>query len=439
MEEADVIGTALRPPRPAIAKPLPVPRFEVQRLKDEIVKDLRPALRVLLAAVAVVLIIVCANMATLLLARGTARQRELAVRAAIGAGRGRLVRQVLAECLLLASAGGALGALVGAAGVTVVKHLATIEVPGIFRLLLGTTILPRAHEVSVNLKVLGIAFGIAAITCLIFGLLPALHLSRTNHAHAMAFRWAGTRRGEAQLRTLLVVGQITMATVLLVGAGLLIKSFVTLTTVDKGYNASHVIALQLLFPADYPLARKTDTIEAVLGRLRAHPQVQSAGFSRAGVLIGEEIHYGTFVPRGRSLEDMRSERETPRLRSITEGFLPAMGIRFVGGRDLTDADFRSGTPAIVINRRAAAVLFQGADAAGEIVGWHFDKFRVEVRVVGVVEELRNESLDQDPFPEVFVDYRQLLSIVQRLQQPVPQQDQTALGILSFAVRYEGRA
>jgi predicted permease len=436
MDEANVIGTALRPPRPANAPPLPVPRFEVQRLKDEVVKELRPALRVLLATVALVLMIVCANMANLLLARGTARQREMAVRAAIGAGRGRLVRQVLTECLLLAVAGGVVGALIGAAGVALVKDLATIEVPGLFRLMFGTTILPRGHEVAVDVKVFGVAFSIAAVSCLLFGLLPALQLSRTNHAQAMASR-TGPQRNETRLRSVLVVGQLTIATVLLVGAGLLINSFVKLTTVEKGYNPSNVIAMQLLFPGDYPLARKAQTIDTVLERLRSHPQVQSAGFSRAGVLIGEEIHYGTFVPRGRSLDEVRAEPDTPRLRSITAGFLPAMDIRFLSGRDISDGDFRSALPAIVINRRAAAVLFRERNPVGEIVDWHFNKFRVEVRVVGVVEALRNESLDQDPFPEVFVDYRHLLDIVQRLQVPIIQQDSSALGVSSFAVRTRG--
>lgn len=436
MDEAVVIGTALRPPRPANAPQLPVPRFQVQRLKDEIVKELRPALRVLLATVAVVLMVVCANMANLLLARGTARRRELAVRAAIGAGRARLLRQVFAECLLLALAGGIVGALVGAAGVAIVKHLATIEVPGIFRLLFGTTILPRGHEVVVDLKVFVIAFGIAAATCLLFGLLPALQLSKANQMLAMSTR-TGVPRSETRLRSLLVVGQMTLATMLLVGAGLLINSFVRLTAVDKGYDASNVLSMQLLFPGDYPLARRADTIDTLLNRLRQHSSIQSAGFSRAGVLIGEEISWGTFVPPGRSLDEMRSAPERPRLRSISEGFLPAMGIRFLAGRDITDADFLSASPAIVINRRAAAVLFPGRNAVGETVSWQLDKFQVAVRVTGVVEELRNESLDQQPFPEIFVDYRHLLDVARRGEAPLAQQDGVTFGVLSFAVRTRG--
>jgi hypothetical protein len=152
------------------------------------------------------------------------------------------------------------------------------------------------------------------------------------------------------------------------------------------------------------------------------------------VFIGEEITYGTFVPRGRTLQEMRADPDRPRLRSVTEGFLPAMGIPFVAGRDLTAADSGSASPGVVINRRAATILFRSSNPLGELVDWHFDKFLLQVRVVGVVEELRNESLDQDPFPEVFVHYRQLLDVVQRLKLPVPQQDQTALGLLSFAIR-----
>jgi putative ABC transport system permease protein len=250
----------------------------------------------------------------------------------------------------------------------------------------------------------------------------------------MGSRSGGARRRDASMRSVLVVSQIVMATVLLVGAGLLINSFVKLTTVEKGYDASNVLALQLVFPGDYPISRKANAIDALLARLRSHPNVQFAGFSRAGVLIGEEIVYGTFVPQGKTLGEMRGNAERPRLRSVTEGFLPAMGNRFIAGRDLRTSDHASGSPAIVINRPAASLLFGRENPVGEIVVWEFDTFRVDVRVVGLVEALRNESLEQDPFPEVFVDYRQLWDIVQRLKQPIPQQSQTALGLLSFAVR-----
>ena len=301
MDEAQVIGTAIRPPPPANAPPLPVPRFEVQHLKDEVVKELRPALRVLLAAVVIVLVIVCVNVANLLLARGTARHREIAVRTAIGASRGRIIRQMLTECLVLAAAAAALGALLASGGVLLVKWLASVEAPGIFHAMFGSTILPRGHEVGVDPKVFGIAFGVAATTCVAFGLLPALRLSRPRLTQAIGSRTNTVRPGDARAQSVLVVSQVVMATVLLVAAGLLINSFVRLTTVEKGYDASNVLALQLVFPGDYPTARKTGAIEELLRRLRSHPNVQSAGFSRAGVFIGEEITYGTFVPRGRTL------------------------------------------------------------------------------------------------------------------------------------------
>jgi putative ABC transport system permease protein len=434
MEEAHVIGTALRPPRPANARPLPVPRFEVQRLKDEVVRDLRPALWVLLAGALVVLVVVCVNVANLLLARGTAREREISVRMAIGASRNRIIRQALAECVLLAGAGTALGAVLASGGVLLVKRLASVDAPGIFQLTFSSTILPRGNEVGVNPKMFGVAVGVAAIACVVFGLISAVRLSQPRLTQRMGSRTRARQPRDARMQSILVVSQVMMATVLLVAAGLLTNSFVRLSRVDKGYDASNVLALQLVFPGDYSATRKTDAIEALLQRLRTHPNVQFAGFSRAGVFIGEEITYGTFVPRGRTLEEMRTDRDKPRVRSVTEGFLPAMGIPFDHGRDLTAADSGAGTPGIVINRRAAALLFKGRNPVGELVDWQFDKFLMQVRVVGVVQDLRNESLVQDLFPEVFVHYRQLLDVTQRLKAPLPQQDQTALGLLSFAIR-----
>jgi predicted permease len=432
-DEANALGTAIRPPPEADRAPLRITRFDVQRLKDEVVRDLQPALRLLLVAVAVVLMIVCANVANLLLARSTVRRREIAVRVAIGAGRGRIIRQVLAECLVLAGAGGILGALVGAAGVSIVKRLATIDAPGIFRQMFGSTILPRTSEVNVNLNVFAIAFGLSALACLVFGLLPAWRMSRVDHADAMSTRTGASPRRDTRIRSTLVVGQVVMATMLLVGAGLLIKSFITLTTIDKGYDATNVLAVQLLFPGDHPIQRRAETIDALLSRLRSYPEIQFAGFTRAGVLIGEEIEIGTFVPAGRTVNEIRAAETHPRVRSITQGFLPAMGIRFLAGRDLDDSAGVA-QPEIVINRSASTLLFGRREPVGELVDWNLDTFQLQVRVVGVVQDLRNETLEHEPVPEIFIDYHQLWNVSARAGESAIWQNQTALGVLSLAIR-----
>jgi putative ABC transport system permease protein len=440
-DEANALGNAIRPPRPASAPALKGPRFEAQSLKEQAVQDLRPALRVFLATVVVVLLIVCANVANLLLARGTARQREIAVRVAVGASRSRIARLAMAESLVLATAGGALGALVGAAGVTLVKQLATIEAPGIFRLVFGATLLPRANEVGVDLRVLGIAFGTAALASVVFGVLPALHLSRTTHLEAMGSRGSGTGRGEGRMRAALAVGQLVMATVLLVGAGLLIRSFERLAAVETGFNPANVLAFQLVFPADYSIGRTTETIESLLVRLRAGPGVESAGFSRAGILITEELVVGTLVPQGRTAAEMRAAPARPRVRAVSDGYLPALGVRLVEGRGLAATDAAGTPPVIVMNRTAARQFFGTASAIGQFVDWYSNNpAKTETsraQVVGVVEDVRNTKPDRDAVPEVFVDYRQLLSVQQRWGDSARQQNEASIGFSSFAIRTKG--
>lgn len=432
-EEATLMGGAIRPPWPANVPALAVPRFEVQSLKERAVSSLRPALQVLLAAVVVVLLIVCANVANLLLARGTARQREIAVRLAIGASRGRIVRQILTECAVLAVAGGALGAVLGAAGVTLVKRLATVEAPGIFRLMFGSSILPRGNEVGVDLKVLGISLVIATLTSLVFGVLPALHLSRTNHLHAIGSRGRGFGRGESRVRALLVVGQLVMATVLLVGAGLLSNSFIKLSTFNKGYDPTNVLAFNLLFPDQYSTARKGEVIETLLGRFRANPGVRAAGFTRHGLLIGEELHIGRFVPPGKTLEDMREDHV--RTRSVSDGYLTAMGVPILEGRELSPADSAAAPPVLVVNRSAARKYFGAASPVGQQMEWHVGKAHASITVVGVVEDVRQRAATDVLMPEMFFDYRQYLALIDRDR---PQaQNESAIGFLSFALRTTG--
>jgi predicted permease len=436
LAEANSMGAALRGPLPANAAPLTVPRFDLVRLKDRLTERLRPALRVFLAAVVVVLIIVCANIANLLLARGTARQREISVRFAIGASRARVVRQILTESLVLACAGGAIGAFLGAAGVTAIKRTATIEAPGIYRLMFGSTLLPRADEVAVDLRMLGISFGLAIITSIVFGLLAALTLSRKSQLPTTKTRDASTGRLEPRIRATLVVGQLVMATILLVCAGLLAHTFVKLSNVNNGYDASNVLAFDLVFPHQYSVTRKAEEIGTLLTRLRSSPNVTSAGFSRHGLLIGEEIFLGTFVPRGRSLEDMRRSRA--RFRAVSDGYLTAMGVPVLNGRELGPRDDAGAPPVIVMSRSAARQYFGGTQPVGQFVDWHFDKGQaVQMRVVGVVEDLRQESPTDDVFPEVFADYRQVLFLLEKWGQKPGRQDQLVIGFNSFAVRTIG--
>jgi putative ABC transport system permease protein len=434
LEEANVIGSAIVA-SPANGAALSGPRFEVRGVKERMVEELRPALRVLLAAVAVVLLIVCANVANLLLARGTTRQREIAVRIAIGASRARVVRQVLTECLVLAAAGGALGAALGAAGVALVKNLTAVDAPGIFRLGFGTSILPRGHEVGVDPRLFAIAFGIAAITSVVFGVLPALHMSRTSSLHAMGSRGAGQGRPASRIRAALVVGQLALATVLLVGAGLLLLSFVKLSTVDRGYDASNVLAFQLVLPPEYSIARKRDTIEEILTRLRAIPNVEAAGFTRAGILIGEALTIGTFAAPGRTADGIRPNPMSPLIRAVGAGYLSAVGTRLLDGRDFQAADATASVPPIVITRSVARQLFGAASPVGQLLDWHAGKGPASpMQVVGVVDDVRNTSPDSEAEPEVFVEYRQLLALQQRWGDSAQRQEQLAIGFLSFAVR-----
>jgi putative ABC transport system permease protein len=324
--------------------------------------------------------------------------------------------------------------MLGVAGVTMVKGLATVDAPGIFGLMFGSTILPRSHEVSIDATVFTIAFGVATVTALFVGLLPALYLSRVGQSAVLGSRGGTTGAGSPRLRAALVVGQLALATVLLTGAGLLIHSFWRITGAGKGYDPSQVVALQLLLPAQYSTPRKTELIDTMLARLRQLPGISAVGFARHGVLIGEELTIGTFVPLGRTVEEMRALPERPRVRSVSDGFLTAMGVAVLDGRDFSPEDVNGARPAIIINRSAAKELFGSGRAVGQPVNWHVGAAPVQVIVAGVVEDIRQESLTQETFPEVYVHYRQFLSLMERWPEFTRRQNEWAIGFTSFAIR-----
>jgi putative ABC transport system permease protein len=434
-QEAMTLGSAIAKPLAAGAAPLSQPRFEARPLKDGIVRELRPAFRLFLGAVAAVLLIVCANVANLLLVHGTGRQREIVVRAALGANRGRLVRQLLTECALLAAAGGLIGAALSAAGIALVRQMAAIEAPGVFQFSLGSSIVPRVHELRINPAMFAVSFGLAVVSVLMFGLLPALNLSRSSAVPALGTRGAALSRGASRLRALLVVAQVVLATMLLVSAGLLVQSFGRLLAVDRGYDPSHVLAFQLVFPPDYSIARKTDTIEGVLARLRTLPDVVASGFTRHGLMVGEQIRIGTFVPQGRTLAEMEAQPARPSLRPVSGGYLSAVGARMIQGSDLNPHDTGS-LPGIVISQ-GTANIFGGGRQLGRFVDWHVKGTVIPLQVVGVVNDLHNVRADRNPYAEVFVDYRTVLNMSQMLGEKPLWQHERALGLLSFALRLRG--
>ena len=441
-DEANAIGEGLRP-RPTsgpLSQPLPagVRRFDAEAVKEQLVAPSRPALRVLAIAVGILLLIVCANVANLLLARGTTREREIAVRLALGASRGRVLRQLIAESFVLAASGGLLGVAFAIGGVALVREFGSPHAQGAFQISWGAAMLPRLHEIAIDGRVLGLAIALALATTVLVGIVPAVDLSRTDRLQALGYRGAGGQGGQTRrdmrLRDVLVVGQLAMATILLVGAALLINSFSRLSRVDPGWNASGVLTFYLVMPQDYSTVRKAELIERLLVELRALPRVQSAGYTYAGPLLGVVDTFGTFVPQGRSPGDMRGNPDNPQIRAVSHDYLQTMGVRLIAGRFFDARDDAAAPPVIIVNRLVVQRLFGNENPVGRFV--HLDG-RMEFapqQIVGVVEDMRQARLDREPAPQMFVDYRQVLALTQERKLPTASQERLAFGFLSFVVR-----
>jgi predicted permease len=441
-DEANAIGGGLRP-KPAsgpFSRALPAGerRFAVEGVKEQLIASSRPALRVIAIAVAAVLLIVCTNVAGLLLARGTARQREVAVRLAVGAGRGRILRQFITESLVLAAIGGVLGAVMAVGFVNLLREFASPHAQGVFQLSFGGAMLPRLHEVGVDSRLLGLAMGLAMLTALLIGALPAFRMSRVDLAQVMNYRGAGgqggARRGDTRARSVLVVVQLAVATMLLVGAGLLINSFSRLARVDPGWKASGLLTFYLVMPQDYSTARKAELIDTLLTELRRQPEARGVGYTYAGPLLGIVDRLGVFVPPGRTPDEMRDNPDNPQVRAVSHDYLQTVGARLVSGRWFAPGDDAGAPPVIIVNRTVVRRLFNNEDPVGRLV--HMDG-RMDLppqQIVGVVEDMRQSRLDAEPAPQMFVDYRQMLAMTQARKMPTAGQERLSFGFLSFFVR-----
>ena len=411
----------------------------VEAVKEQIVAGSRPALRVIAIAVGAVLLIVCANVASLMLVRGTSRQREIAVRLAIGASRGRILRQFITESLTLALIGGVLGAVLAVGFVGVLREFASPHAPGVFQLspAFGSMV-PRLHEIAVDGRLLGLAMALAVITALLVGAMPAFRMSRVDHALVLNYRGAGgqagARHADTRVRSVLVVAQMMAATMLLVGAGLLINSFSRLARVDPGWNASGLLMFYLVMPQDYSTARKAALIDTLLTELRAMPEVRGVGYTYAGPLLGIVDTVGPFVPPGRSREEMQNNPDTPHLRAVSHDYLQTMGGRLVAGRWFAPSDDAAAPPVLIVNRTVMRRLFNNQSPVGQLVRFDGNMELPPQQIIGVVEDMRQSRLDVEPTPQMFADYRQVLALTQARTMPTAAQERLAFGFLSFFAR-----
>ena len=361
-------------------------------LMEELVGDYRPRLYVLLGAVGFVLLIACANIANLLLARGAARSRETAIRAAIGAGRGHLLRQALTESLVLAAAGGVLGVLAGYWGVTLLAAFGPEDVP-------------RLAQARVDGPALAFALGVTLLSGLVFGLAPALRMSARMPHEALKEGGRGGSRagGRDRLRSVLVVGEIALALVLLTGAGLLIRSAIVLNGVDPGFDPTGVVAGRVSLPAvGYETPEQvTRAFQQIEERVAAVPGVANAALVSAAPL--EDGNTNGLVPEGRELGIGSAINSAMRL--VTPGYFATMRIRLVRGRTFTASDVREAPRVMVINEALAREAFPGQDPIGKRIACCEagpDSLPIWKEVVGVVNDVRAQGLDQEPMPEFYL-------------------------------------
>jgi putative ABC transport system permease protein len=392
--EINTLGARLRgAPAPEAGSP----RFEVVRELDQMVANVRPVLRMLVAAVALVLLIVCANVANLLLVRGTARGREIGIRQALGASRSRIVSQLLTEGVVLALAGGVTGVALTYAAVPLLRNGSVINIPARFRNALGALgpdILPRGDEMAVDPTVLAFALVTSLLSGILFALAPALRLARSGKAGLGSGNLSsrdGLARGDNRIGRVLAVAQIALATTLLIGSGLLLHSFLNLSTLFLGFDADTQI-FQLVAPQEYSRTRKLALAYELSERLMAQPVVASAGFVNVPPLASGKVFVNYYVPEGQEHQiDSLAEEDKTIIRGVSPGYLSALGARLVEGRWLDERDSQSQSRAMLVNRAWAERFSPRESPVGKTVVFVTlgrVPRRITWEVVGVVEDIR---------------------------------------------------
>ena len=366
-------------------------------LREWITGSLTRPLYILLGGVGFVLLIACANVANLLLVRGVARSGELAVRAAMGAGRGRLLRQLVTESLVLSAAGAAAGLALAALGTRLLVKVAPASIP-------------RLDAVQVDGLVLGFTLLVAALTGVLFGILPARLVVRPDLARTLreGGRSGMQRAGGNRARMVLVVAEVALSVMLLAGAGLLIRSFTRLMEVDPGFRTEGSVSFGVSLPeAKYPEPeRQAVFVRTLLERLRTIPGVQAAGAGLGMPLTSFSFNF-SFTIAGRPPVSP-ADQPSAQVRIATPDYFPAMGIPIVQGRGFTADDRAGGQRVLLLTETAARQFFPSEDPIGKHVtfGWGRDGQRLEGDIVGVMGDVKQSSLASATLPQFWAVYDQ---------------------------------
>jgi predicted permease len=389
-------------------------------LQEQVIGGMRTGLSVLLGAVVFVLLIACANLATKLLARGSAREREFAIRVALGAGRWRLLRQLLTESALLGLTGGSVGIILSVWGVDFLRRI-------------GARTVPRLIEVDVDFTVVAVMVMVALATGILFGLVPALASAKPELTESLKEGGGGTTGGRRhnQIRDSLVIGEIALALVLLVGAGLLMKSFAHLQAVNPGFNPRNVLTMEISLPQlKYPSPstpsflggqETIDFFREANRRLANLPAVQASAATNVLPLSGTNTD-SSFEIEG---HESNSEGTGPdeESRQITPDYFRVLQTPLLQGRFFNNDDTANSPRVVIVNQALARKYFPNGDALGKRITFDDPKRNPKwVTIVGIVADMRHRSLDLEPQPEIYqphsqVPSRNMVLVVRSAQDP----------------------